>query len=340
MNTYNYSEMFMFDCRRLETLIRLWKHPGDSVSPLFVALNIMDFTARLRRYREYAIQTGVSLPNQCEELFAQAHLLITSDERIGKLVFEHLSFETFRNNLNQFITHYDRGRLYDDEISEVAADLTDHYFSTELVLDCAEYFLKIPDERAAEVNEFRQAFAEAVNKNPDLVDALRSCAETAPGGPCMAPWPQLLEQAPDSLFDTVLMADILERKQCKDEPIIIEFNPVYFQNGIPLPVAADTQTFRSARKKQKLPDDGTFQSQLVQYDDILVIEIFGYDLNALPTPLIFMDDTEVAIQKYSESDLSRRAYKIGGLDDFADKKLIISFPGTTAQSIPIKISPR
>ncbi|MGB3974899.1 MAG: hypothetical protein WBM02_10795 [bacterium] len=339
MNTFDYSDNLMFDCRRLETLIQLWNHPDDTASPLFIALNLMDFTARLRRHKEYAQQTNVLLPDRCQESFELARQLITSDVRIGRLVFEDISFELFQNNLKQFIKQYDRGRLHDDEILETAADLTDHYFSTELVLDCAEHFLDIPAERTAEIKAFRSAFFQAVNQNLDLADAVRDYAETAPGGPHMAPWPALLEHAPDRLFDTVLMADILERMQRKDEPTIIDFNPVYFENRIPLPVAADTQAFHPANKIKELPDDGTFQALLAQYDDILVIEIFGFDLDLLPTPMVFMGDTEVTIQKYSESDLSRLSFKIGGLNDFFNKKLTISFPGTSVYPISLKIMP-
>lgn len=204
-------ENIKFDCRRLEKLVQLWRQPGDTASPLFVALNLMDFTARLRRHGVQAWQSGESLPEECQAVFERARQLVISDARIGNLVFEHISFETFHINLKHFIEHYDRGHLHDDEIFDTAADLTDHYFSTELVLDCAEQFLRIPDDRVDDVKAFRLAFAQAVNGNPDLAEAVRDRAETAPGGPNMPPWPQLLEDAPDKLFDTVLAAGFLDR---------------------------------------------------------------------------------------------------------------------------------
>jgi hypothetical protein len=346
MNTYDHSEDIMFDCGRLEKLMQLWRQPGDAASPLFLALNLMDFTARLRRHCVYVRQTGGYLPDECEGVFERARQLVINDTRIGNLVFEHLSFETFHLNLKQFIEQYDLGRMYDDAIFDTAADLTDHYFSTELVLDCAEQFLRIPDDRAADVKAFRLAFAQAVNRNPDLADAVRDRAETAPGGPGMPPWPQLLEHAPDHLFDTVLAAGFLDRMQhaAKEHVVskILQFHPKISSkhpDPIEIPVAADNRPRLEAIKIYDLPDDGTFQAFLVQYDDILVVELFGTDLDQLPVPLVFVDNTDVPVQPYSESDLSRITCKIGAVDDYFGKNLLITFPGTDTIPIVIQVTP-
>jgi hypothetical protein len=342
MNAYNFHDDMRFDCLRLDKLMRLWRNPGKTASPLFLALNIMDFTARLRRHHAYAQQNKVILPDGFDDVFERARQLITNDERIAQLVFDNISTETFHTSLKRFDEQYQAGRLHDDAVFDTAADLTDHYFSTELVWDCAEHFLTIPKSLSADVTRFRQAFAEAVKRNPDLAEAVRDRAETAPGGPLMPPWPELLEQAPDTVFDTVWYAAYKDKSLSEQKKpatndylftmILPEKQRADDVSQIQYPLAADAFGMRLSKKEihlqYTLPLDPVFEMKLVQYDDIVVLEMFGRDLDQLPEPLVMMDDTEITLKRCFEEDQSRLSWKIGHASDLDEKILAVSLPGT------------
>lgn len=208
-------ESLEFDVKRLKGLMNLWANPSETASPLFIAMNIADFTERVYRLLTWFFSNGVSVPDEHGEVLERAEKLIKNDARIPEMVLTNISFDLFLNTLKNFLEDCEEARLCDYEIEFEAGDLADHYFTTELVLMTMERLIKNPpvDRSADDIKAFRKAYHDAVNGNYDLAEAARDYAEGAPGGPGMEPWSKLLEHAPDELFDTVLMADIMERNK-------------------------------------------------------------------------------------------------------------------------------
>jgi hypothetical protein len=191
------AENVMFDCQRLKKLVQLWRQPDDAASPLFLALNLMDFTERA-----YRADTIPDIRKEAEKLIVNG---------AGKLAMENISFDQLTMNLNQFMHDYEKGYLVDDMLDEITSGIVDHYFSTELVLITAERLNCVPESRKPEIESLRQSFKAAVSDNVDLADKCHLFSESEPNGSELEPWKSLLTDAPDRLSDTVHFASWLEQ---------------------------------------------------------------------------------------------------------------------------------
>lgn len=329
MSELNIPSPVLYDTARLAELTDLWVTGTRIASPLFLAMNIMDFTGRVRRHLDVARTADADEVSRARVVFAGARELIQSDARIGTLVFEHLSFDVFHGTLDSLLNRLKEGLRFPDEPDDDLFDIVDHFFGIETVLETAETLLDVPGHIKDAAARFRNAFAHAVDTSMELAEAARNYADAAPGGPEMPPWPDLLDTAPDSVYDALLYHELHKKPHAIDEASpgtsILRFTPD--QNAARSIAAADDDSMRRDAV-WKLHSSDDFSIRVIQDNDRVAIEITGDPLELLPELEIYIGGElqNVTPEEFNVDGCIH--YDIGSLDDIGNRRIEIAVPGT------------
>jgi len=323
MTDFQLSHAIKYDSEKLKELMDIWTEKSDIASPLFLAMNIMDFTNRLKRHLMNNAVNERQKTAEIKDVLKTAETLVIRDNNLADLVFTHISFREFHCNLESFTADYTDGKLYEEELDELTFDIVDHYFSTELVLWTAEDLVKIPDELNKNIENFRSAFKEIISVNVDLAEAARQYAETAPGGSELHPWPELLNTAPDPVFDAIWAAE----NQNLDDFESLTLKPLEFlidREAARLSAAGTDQPLYD--KYELLYSSEEFELRSAQDNDIFCFELIGDDSKYFPDLYIFADGEKLNIQpSLRKSDYI--IYSVGKILGLKGKTLTIDIPG-------------
>jgi len=333
MDAFSLPTSIEFDSHRLKDLLKKWTSTDPQVSTLFLAMNILDFTSRLTRHIESDLELTQEEKDLALPILTEAKSIISGDSSICEQVCIHLSFDEFHTNLNNTMEDYETGKIHEEEWDDIGFDLADHFFSTELVIDALVNFSVVPSELSSRIKEFRSAFANAVDGCLPLAEETRQYAETAPGGPDMAPWPELLDSAPDPVFDELFRASTVEKIDQRNDTLMV-FNIDK--------TAADARA--ASAVEQVVPDkwEQLIQTHDInlgvsQYNDELVIEIlmendeFTCDLDIVIDNILFDIDGVIS------EKLNKVQYSLGSVKDLKNKTVEIIVPGMDIPPIHFQI---
>ncbi|MBN1295669.1 hypothetical protein JXA80_02745 [bacterium] len=354
MNHLPFPAPLTYYCRNLGLLLDIWTSGDPVASKRFTAITILDFTARVARAladeKEPANDPDPAVPTEptgvsdtdsepvtsATATLHRARELIRTDPAIRNMI-DCVTCDDFEHDLREFITAYETDGAIDPGTNDEMFGLVHSFFRLELVIDSLNQAEILPPHLDAAAIVMRSMLADAFDRCPELAEAARTYAEHAPGGPEMAPWPDLLDSAPDSVWDALQTATILEHQSHRslstsmpESAPSIRFIPD--SSTMKMQAAADAIPDRLPDVQKLVYRSDTWSVAITQINDVLFLELTGSNLDTIPEPIIEIDGNPLDSIPSINPETGVR-HTLGPIRALRNRTITVVFPGLPV-SIP------
>lgn len=208
-----------YNLSRLENYMDLWSEPGEFSKP-FIANGLLRFAEYVRRHQ---LDNTLEADRKAKlhNLYSEALKMLKEEHEIITSFLTNITVKYLLNKLDDIKEQYFQGYLIDEEINQEGFDVTDMYFAffaafhtvetSGVVQNLDEDMQQLNRELRHDLQVAGESMKDLLKYAPEIAADTRNYAEHAPGGDTVPPWPELLDNAADPLFDAVIEAEIIRK---------------------------------------------------------------------------------------------------------------------------------